>query len=411
VLVLEDCHWLDPLSRDLLEWSPVAATRRVCCWSSSTGRGGAADRPRARTLSELEELPLGALEDGELGEVVRAKLAQRSGSNRAVPPRRSSSSSSRAPRGTRSTPKSCSTSSPRVDRHRRRRGARLTRAPREPAQPDLGRIDTLTRRRADAQGRERDRPCLPCADASRRLPRARDDRRGARQLETLRLLELVLVDRAEDESHLFKHAVTQEVVYESLPYALRAALTARGGYLEEQAADSAERTSTCSPTTTGMATTTTRSGFICCAPLEAAKASYANLLAIDYYERLAPLLPGRSALRRCSSSQRCSSSSGVGARARDRDARHELASAEGDERARARCETALAEVARKQGRFPEAAERLARAALAFGSSGDEQDSQGRAPGRHARRPTRQLRRSARATRRASRSDGASTTVR
>ena len=39
-------------------------------------------------------------------------------------------------------------------------------------------------------------------------------------LDTLLLLDLVIPDREEDESRLFKHALTQAVVYESLPYAL-----------------------------------------------------------------------------------------------------------------------------------------------------------------------------------------------
>ena len=80
-------------------------------------------------------------------------------------------------------------------------------------------------------------------------------------LEMLRLLDLVNPDREEDESHLFKHAVTQEVAYESLPYALRATLHGHVGASSRHAAPRrSSRASTCSPTTTGTATTRRRSG-------------------------------------------------------------------------------------------------------------------------------------------------------
>ena len=68
----------------------------------------------------------------------------------------------------------------------------------------------------------------------------------------------------------------------------------------------------------------------------------------------------------CSSSARCSSSSGQWDRARTTEtAALELAEQLGDERSRAWCEAALAEVARKQAGYDEAADRLARAGAAF----------------------------------------------
>ena len=42
-----------------------------------------------------------------------------------------------------------------------------------------------------------------------------------------RSLELVTLDRDDDQSYLFKHVVTQEVAYGSLPYAIRAVLHER----------------------------------------------------------------------------------------------------------------------------------------------------------------------------------------
>ena len=94
---------------------------------------------------------------------------------------------------------------------------------------------------------------------------------------------------------------------------------------------------------------------------------------------------------------------GAGARRRPRRRRQRRAS----------CETALAEVARKQGRFDEALERLDRAARGFEAAGRRgRRRAGAAPGRHARRAARRLRRRpSRTTRRASRSASASATRR
>ena len=52
-------------------------------------------------------------------------------------------------------------------------------------------------------------------------------------LDQLRAADLVLLDRAADLAYLFKHVATQEVAYESLPYATRSMLHGRvGSYLE-----------------------------------------------------------------------------------------------------------------------------------------------------------------------------------
>ena len=49
---------------------------------------------------------------------------------------------------------------------------------------------------------------------------------------------LITLDREDEQSYLFKHVVTQEVAYESMPFAIRAMLHERtGGYIEETEAD------------------------------------------------------------------------------------------------------------------------------------------------------------------------------
>ena len=147
---------------------------------------------------------------------------------------------------------------------------------------------------AHAQGGERRRPRLPGAGAPGRLPGARDDRRRARAPRRRCGCSTSSAPTARtDESYLFKHAVTQEVAYESLPYALRATLHARRRAVPRASEpDAIERNLDLLAhhywherrRGAKKRLYLRRAG-------EAAQASYANAAAIDYYERLAPLLP------------------------------------------------------------------------------------------------------------------------
>jgi tetratricopeptide (TPR) repeat protein len=99
---------------------------------------------------------------------------------------------------------------------------------------------------------------------------------------------------------------------------------------------------------------------------DAAQAAYANAAAIDYFERLAPLVEQGARVEVLLKLGRVLELVGNWAPAAqvESDAMA-IAAGLGDERALATCETALAEVARKQGRYDEAFERLDRAARKF----------------------------------------------
>src|SRR4029079_12712172 len=61
-------------------------------------------------------------------------------------------------------------------------------------------------------------------------------------LDALRALDLVALDREADQAWMFKHVVTQEVAYESLPFALRTVLHGLvGDYIERTEADDLDR--------------------------------------------------------------------------------------------------------------------------------------------------------------------------
>ena len=105
---------------------------------------------------------------------------------------------------------------------------------------------------------------------------------------------------------------------------------------------------------------------------DAAQAAYANAVAIDYFERLAPLVDGKDHVELLLKLGKVLELVGGWKRA-EKVNLNALALAESldDGKCRASCETALAEVARKQGRFDEALERLDRAARGFEAVGDE----------------------------------------
>ena len=185
-------------------------------------------------------------------------------------------------------------------------------------------------------------------------------------LGALQRFDLVTPDGEEDETYLIKHAVTQEVAYESLPYALRATIHSNvGAYLERQP-DAIERQLNLLAHHYWHSSDEPKKRLYLRLAAESAQASYANAAAIDYYERLAPLLPDGEQIDALLELGTVLELVGEWERAHTTEMHAlELAEATGDERSRAWCEAALAEVARKQNRFDEATARLARAGTAF----------------------------------------------
>src|SRR5207302_2193157 len=77
VLVLEDCHWLDPLSRDLLGVIARAVdSAPVLLVLAYRPEAGSPQGLALTELARLEELSLAALEDAAMADVIRSKLSQ-----------------------------------------------------------------------------------------------------------------------------------------------------------------------------------------------------------------------------------------------------------------------------------------------------------------------------------------------
>ena len=158
----------------------------------------------------------------------------------------------------------------------------------------LSRIDTLeeplrrTLKVASVVGRVFSARDLPGA-----VPDVGDVDLVRAHLRTLGEHDLVQLDRAEDEAYAFKHVVTQEAAYESMPFALRARLHVRvGTFLEETQPDAIDRNLDLLAHHFWHGDDEERKRGYLRRAGEAAQAAYANEAAIDYFERLAPLLEG-----------------------------------------------------------------------------------------------------------------------
>ena len=145
-----------------------------------------------------------------------------------------------------------------------------------------------------------------------------------------------------------------------------------------------DRDSPCSRTTTGGATTTTKKVEYLPRAADAARSgSYANAAAIDYFERLTPLLPDAERIAPVRQARGDAPRSPVrpaGAR-RSSARRGRWPSGLGDRGRVARCDRSLAESARRLGRFDEAAcASLSAPTMASPPVGDQAGLARRAPG-------------------------------
>ncbi|MDX1521453.1 MAG: tetratricopeptide repeat protein, partial [Anaerolineae bacterium] len=111
-------------------------------------------------------------------------------------------------------------------------------------------------------------------------------------LETLTHLELTTLDKPEPElTYLFKHIVTQEVAYESLPYATRAQLHEQlAWFLEHIYKDSLEQYIEILAFHYARSNNVPKKREYLRKAGEEAQAEYANEAAIAYYEQVLPLL-------------------------------------------------------------------------------------------------------------------------
>jgi adenylate cyclase len=120
-----------------------------------------------------------------------------------------------------------------------------------------------------------------------------DQERVRIDLDTLSDLELTPMDTPEPElAYLFKHVLTQEVAYETLPFAMRSMLHDQiGQYIESTYQDTLDQYIDLLAYHFEHSENVSKKREYFLMAGEAAQADYANAAAITYYQKVLPLLP------------------------------------------------------------------------------------------------------------------------
>ena len=375
LILLEDCHWLDPLSRDLTEILGRAIPGLPVLLMLAYRPGTDADVPiGVERLPHFHEIALTELDVDEATELVRTKVAQTPDGGRELPDALVDLVTTKA----QGNPFYIEEL---VDYIRGqgvdlRDAAALARL----QLPDslhslvLSRIDMLA---------ESPRRTLKVASVLGRTFRATvlsgvyPEFGGLDQVEDqLKRLDAAALVHLEDSvepTYAFRHVVTQEVAYESMPFAFRSLLHERcGRYLEHAEPDAVERNLDLLAHHYGRSENLAKKCEYLARAGDAAQAAYANAAAIAYFEQLVPLVEAGPRIEALLKLGKVLELVGEWSRA-EKVVVEALGLAQdlGDRLACAGCETALAETARKQGRYDEAVERLERAARDFRALGDD----------------------------------------
>jgi predicted ATPase/class 3 adenylate cyclase len=371
VLVLEDCHWIDPLGRDLLE-ALVRAASGLQVLVVLAYRPGS-DHGLGR-LPQFSEIELTELEPHDAERLIRSKVIQLFGSEAQPPPALVELVTARSQGNPFYAEELLSYIFGQGIDPQDEEAVRGLHPPESLHSLILSRLDAFgeaprrTLKVASVVGRSFRAPALTGI-----YPALGSSADVLEHLDVLRALDLVLLDRDVEQAYIFKHVLTQEVTYESMPFATRAMLhECVGAYIEETEEDALEHQLDLLAHHYWLSENEAKKCEYLVRAGKAAQERYANASAIEYFERAAPLVPeGERAdvLLRLGKVLEL-----VGDWLRAEEVEREaltLAERLDDAASRAWCEVALAEVARKQGRYDEAAGLLESAARSFVAVSDD----------------------------------------
>jgi adenylate cyclase len=369
VLVLEDCHWIDELSRDLLEVLARAAAGLpvlvVLAYRPSSEPGGGLGIDR---LPSFAEIALALLDGDDATALIRSKLEQVGGKAGGASESLVTLVTERSGGNPFYIEELISYIAGQGIDPGDANSLRDLELPESLHSLVLSRIDTVaeqprrTLKVASVVGRVFRAPTLPGA-----YPELGALDGVVENLNSLRTLDLVTLDREADQAYLFKHVVTQEVAYGSLPFAVRAMIHGRvGRYLEEEAGDGIDRILDLLAHHFWHSDDEEAKRTYLARAADAARAGYANDAAIDYYDRLVPLLdPSERVATMLKLAKVLQLVGALGrAEATALDART-LAVDIGDLLQVAWADASLAETAKRQSRFEEATSRLDAAMAQF----------------------------------------------
>jgi predicted ATPase/class 3 adenylate cyclase len=358
LIVLEDCHWIDSLSADLLE--VLARSIRdyrvlLLCTERPPEAGKAGPAPGLELLRHFSSIHLAAFSPEEAQILIKLKLAQLfgvAGDPPAALVERLATRAAGNPFYLEELLNFLRDRSPDLNQN-----LENLELPSSLHTLILSRIDRLT---------EGEQATLKLASVIGRLFPAAvlcGLRAGARQqeieadLSALCKAELTALDRPQPEAvYIFKHVITQEVTYESLPHSTRERLHEQIGLSLEtiyavritQHLDLLAFHFDRSPNLEKKRDYLFRAG-------EAAQGRYANAAAISYYERLLPLVPPGDKVPVLLKLGKVRELLGEWKKAGAAyQMAFEAAESLNDRHAQARCLVATADLLRKQGLFPEA---------------------------------------------------------
>ncbi len=374
LLVLEDVHWIDSLSHDLLETLARATQNTAVCLVLAY-RPQELERlqtPRVETLPHFTSIVLNALPPAEADQLIQSKLVQ------LFPDRGGQIPGTLAVQITGKAQGNPFFIEELLnylhDRHIDPYDDKTLNSIELPTTLHtlvLSRIDQLT---------EKQKATLKVASIIGRLftfswlhsyyPALglRHSLKG--DLDTLAKLEITPLDAPEPElAYLFKHVITHEVAYESLEYGTRAQLHEQlAQYLEAQ---NAEKYVDMLAFHYGRSGNRDKQRVYFQKAGEAAQANYANEAALEYYERLLPLLTGLS--ERLDLQLRRGAVLELMARWKDTEEQYQkvLTEAASDPLRTARAQLALGVVYRRRSNFSAALDWLNQARQWFEDLGDQ----------------------------------------
>jgi class 3 adenylate cyclase len=377
LLVLEDCHWLDPLSHDLLEviGRAIIDIPVLIALAYRPPQIGRLLAPRVSQLFHSTEIFLRDLPPEEIGQLVSLKLAQIYGEQAKLPQALIEKIGRRAEGNPFYIEELLNYL------HDRNIDPQQPEALEQIELPDslysliLSRMDQLT---------ENQKTLLKVASVIGRLFRVAmlwgvynqfgNQEQLQRDLDALSALDLTPLDTPEPELvYLFKHILTWEVAYETLPFATRAMLHDQiGQHIENAYHDVLGQYTDLLAYHFERSENQPKKREYLLKAAEAAQTDYANAAAITYYQRVLHLLPEDQRVVGLLKLGQVFELVGEWENAEEicREAER-LASHIDDTQGYAQTQRALGWLLRKRGKYSAAEERLVRAREGYQSLGDK----------------------------------------
>ena len=295
LFILEDCHWLDPLSHDLLEVIGRALTNHpiLVLMVYRPPELHHLQAPRVNTLPYFTEIDLTEFTPEEADELIKIKLASSFGESIHV----SSALLERITTHAAGNPfyieellnylqaLNINPTNQEV--------IETLELPASITSLILSRIDQLT---------EHEQTTIKVASVIGRLfsaamiwgiyPNLGDEQKVREFLNTLQQLDLTVLDTPEPEvSYIFKHIFTQEVAYDSLPHATQTMLHETiGKYIERVFSNTLNQFTNILAYHYEHSENKEKKRYYLRKAGEDAQRDYANVAAINYYEKTLPLL-------------------------------------------------------------------------------------------------------------------------